>query len=297
MDPQRTLLSLLRLSSFTVFLGRAWQHLFWDPPFRVLLWDEDLLKPVVENVFGVPWQVYVTSPAVDVAIQFLIRSLGVLYVLCAGLSLGMAKEKKWGGWLLLLGSLNLVFLAFLYTMERFFQMGQFIEYAAQAGAPFLLWIVLFRQWKDSRVLFLLKLIVALTFTGHGLYAVGYYPLPGAFIDMTISILGVSEKMAVALLKLAGVLDLTLAVAIFLPKVSLPFLLYATVWGLLTTLARPVANVDTAFLLSSIHTWLPEMIYRLPHVGVPLAAALWESKAGSSFILRIASRCSGRGPAF
>jgi len=42
---------VLRISCCCLLVGRAWQHLFWDAPFRAFLWDEHLLQGIVEGFF------------------------------------------------------------------------------------------------------------------------------------------------------------------------------------------------------------------------------------------------------
>ncbi|HAO15189.1 MAG TPA: hypothetical protein DDY16_02435 [Tenacibaculum sp.] len=65
-----TLLRILKISSFLIFLGRSYQHLFWDAPYRSLFWDQNLLETIVTTVLGTSWQAYVTKAYTDDAIQF-----------------------------------------------------------------------------------------------------------------------------------------------------------------------------------------------------------------------------------
>ena len=74
---------ILRISVFSVFLGRAWQHLFWDAPYRTLFWDEELLQPLIENIFNISWSKYVTAASTDLWIQNCVFYTGVLYLLGA----------------------------------------------------------------------------------------------------------------------------------------------------------------------------------------------------------------------
>ena len=124
--------------------------------------------------------------------------------------------------------------------------------------------------KVKRLVLYLKIAIAFTFTAHGLYAVGYYPQPGVFVDMLINILHVSEATAKDFLIVAGVLDFAIAIGIFIPRIAKYFLLYAALWGGLTALARVWANFYWAFALSSLHQNLYETLYRLPHMLIPLA---------------------------
>ncbi|SEC35748.1 hypothetical protein SAMN04489761_2767 [Tenacibaculum sp. MAR_2009_124] len=265
-----TLLRILKISSFLIFLGRAYQHLFWDAPFRSFFWDQHLLEPIVTSVFGVSWQSYVTNLNTDHAIQFLTRSTGVLYSLCAVISLTInEKSKRWMYSVLKLGSVSLILLALLLTKEKFYHLVMFFEHTIQFGVPVAL--IYFLKSKNQDILVLcLKMVIAFAFTCHGMYALGYfYPLPGNFVTMTLNILPIQEEMAKNMLFLAGILDFVIAIAIFIPRITKIALLYAAFWGFATALARILSGFHYDVSLSIIHQYLYLVIYRLPHGIIPL----------------------------
>lgn len=264
---------LLRLSAFTVLLGRAWQHLYWDAPFRALLWDEQLLSGIVENFSTMEWETYITSMAVDNAIGNSIKMFGFFYLFVAILTLFIRQLPRFFYHFLLLSSLALISLALLYCKERFFSIGQFFEYTLQFGSPFFLWWWIRQENPITilpRFIWVLKLAIALTFICHGLYAVGYYPIPVQFMEMTMNILGTSEEASKTFLKTAGVLDFVVATGIFLPwKWSRFLLLYAVLWGFGTTIARVWANFNWEWLDYVLLQWLHESVMRMPHFLIPL----------------------------
>ncbi|PWJ44201.1 hypothetical protein [Sediminitomix flava] len=267
---KKQLLFYLSISAFCVLIGRAFQHLVWDAPFRTLLWDEALLRNFVENTLAFDWFSYVTSPVTDQWINATITLFGVLYLLAALSIFGLQKEgilRKLGMGLQLISSVALIFLAFLYAKEKFMQLAQFLEYSAQFSAPFLLWYMIRNREKEFPVL-AAKVIIALTFICHGLYAVGFYPLPGKFLDMTIATLGVSEDQAKYMLLVAGILDFIVAIGIFISKIERPMLIYMVVWGSLTSLARLTGHFHLEFLENTFLQWLPAVIYRVPHALLP-----------------------------
>lgn len=262
----------LRAATFLLFAGRAWQHLFWDAPFRALLWDQNSMESIVLYFRGGTWQEYVTSAATDRFIQTAITGFGIFYVLMALITLFIrGRHRKQFLALYILSSVSLAFLAFLYTMEKFYHAGQFFEYAIQIMLPLLFWYTLKQRTNLSGLLLAMKTAIALTFSAHGLYATGFYPQPGVFVDMFISILRVSETAAVKMLFLAGILDFGVSVALFIPRLAKYALLYAALWGGLTAVARTWANFYFDFPLNSLHQNLYETFYRLPHMLVPLAA--------------------------
>ena len=115
----------------------------------------------------------------------------------------------------------------------------------------------------------MRIAVALTFAGHGLYAIGFYPVPGHFVDMMIMSLHVEESTAVGLLQWAGWIDLIIALLILVPFVYPYAALYAFAWGILTAIARVWSNYDATLPLDSLYQWVPETLVRLPNALVPL----------------------------
>lgn len=277
----KTLLTFLKFCSFFIFFGRAYQHLFWDAPYRSFFWDQHLLEPVVNFLFNTSWQSYVTNLNTDFAIQVLTRSIGVLYLVCAVISILINENsKKWMSNILKLGAVSLVFLALMITKNKFYHLIMFFEHTIQFGVPIAL--LYFLKHKNTPILlFYLKVFIALAFTCHGMYAIGvFYPLPGNFVTMTLNILPVQEEMAKNLLFVAGVIDFIIAIAIFIPKLSKAALLYACFWGIVTALARILSGFHYDFSLSIMHQYLYLTIYRLPHGLIPLMVYLYLVKNNS-----------------
>jgi len=259
---------ILQGSVLLVFLGRAWQHLFWDAPFRTFFWDEENLKPIIENIFKWDWTAYVTSAQTDQFIQYSVIGFGVLYLICTILTLWWNPKSRFTKIVLVLGGIALLFLAYLNMKENFYRYGQFFEYAIQFSIPFVL-VYYHKRWLQRHIELILKLLVAVVFISHGLYAVGYYPIPGHFIGMIITIFGCSQDVAINFLLVAGILDFLVGIAIFIPKLKRYALIYACFWGLMTALARVVSGFYIDFIWQSIHQNLYETLYRLPHGLIPL----------------------------
>ncbi len=267
-------LQWLQLAASAVFLGRAWQHFFWDAPFRSFFWDEAWLRPLVEGGLGWEWSEYVTSPATEAAIDQLTVFCGVVYLLC-GLGLWLiGRFSRIVVPLLYFGVANLILLAGLYYKEHFYFTGQFFEYTLQWASPLFL-IFYFRHGRLRPALaFAMKVAIALTFTCHGLYAIGWYPRPGYFMQMTMSILGLGTEGAVQFLRAAAWLDFAVSLLVFLPgRYAIPALAYATFWGFLTTAARIVAHFHSELWWSALGQWTHEALYRFPHFLIP-AFLLW-----------------------
>jgi hypothetical protein len=273
---QRSVFRWIQWAAVAVFLGRAWQHLVFDAPYRALLWDEALMSGLVNRVFGLTWSDFVTDPNVDGYIQLGIQWIGGLFLFAGIAALFIRHIPSWLKVIVGLGGVFLAILAGMYMKEKFFHLGQLLEYSLQVGAPFFLLAALKQNLNHRKLVLVMKGAIALTFICHGLYAVGFYPRPGTFMDMTINILGVGNEEAVQFLWAAGILDFLASILIFLPgRWSKIGLLYCVFWGAATSFARIAGNFYIDFWWSSLHQWLPEMIFRFPHFLIPLAVFQWE----------------------
>lgn len=270
---RRTFL-IVQIATVAVFWGRAWQHLYWDAPYATLLWDERWMRWLVENIFQTSWNEYVSTS--DGAIRTLVRAIGWFYLLGGFGAIFIRKFPKIIIPLLYAGSASLIILAALYAKEKFFHLGQFFEYTLQWSSALLLIALWRKQTFTARMAFWLKIAIALTFTCHGLYAIGYYPRPGGFMEMTMNILHINDQQAVFFLKTAGVLDFLVSVLLFLPgRIGQIALAYCVFWGFFTTLARIWAHFYIEFFPNVFTQWLHESAFRFPHFLIPLIVLLWQ----------------------
>jgi hypothetical protein len=268
---QKQLLWLLKLCSFLIFIGRAYEHLYWDAPFRTLLWDQNLFGGIVENIFNTSWNDYVTSKRLDYFIQNAIRINGLFYAFCAYLSLTIRNSSTFFlKTILTFGGFSLLFLSFLLSKSKFFHIAMFLEHAIQFGTPFALLYCINRKKTITKIVTPLKILVALTFASHGLYALGtFYPLPGKFVVMTLNIIPISECIVKRFLFTAGILDFIAVLFIFIPKLQKTGLIYACIWGLVTAFARVFSGFSYDISFSIIHQYLYATVFRIPHGLVPL----------------------------
>lgn len=276
--PNTAVIYLLKMATFLVFIGRAYQHLCWDAPYREFFWDHASNEFFIKLIFNISWFEYVTSPLFDSYIQWAIKGMGGIYLLLAVMTLFINKNHRVLCRLLKVGSFFLFILAYLYFKAKAFQLAQLIEYSSQVAAPFLLALCLKDDENDSQKIFnILRISIAFTFLGHGLYAVGFYPVPGPFIDMIIKIIGGNEANAIFLLKMAGTFDIIIFFILMNPKFHRfypVFLTVACIWGLVTAFARVVAHFKVEFWSPTLHQWAFETLVRLPHGLLPLSLLCW-----------------------
>lgn len=263
---------LLRLSCFFVFLGRGYEHIFFDAPYRAFFWDEELLKPLVEGFSSCSWHEYVTSPLTDLFIEKIVLAIGIFYLICAYLSLFVKKDNLWRKRILFIGSVSLFILSLLKFKTHFYQIGQILELTLQWSSGLFLIYYINQEINpsDEKLYKFLKLAVGLTFLGHGLYAIGYYPVPGKFIDMIIIMTALSEDQSLLFLQVAGVFDIFVFSFCNLNLIDKYVFSFAAIWGGFTSFARIGTSLFLSLSLSSLHSSFYEVIFRLPHFLIPLA---------------------------
>lgn len=267
-------LLLLQVCVAFIFVGRAYQAIFHDISMRALFWDRNYMEGIVWLFFGWSWDDYASSVGVDVALQRVAFFIGLFWVLCGVLAVGLPRfNKRWVRRVLRVGTVFLVFLHLFEWKDKFLLWGQLLEHAAQASAPLLL-IYLSRAQTPISAQFIrtVKIIIALTFFCHGLFAVGWYPVPAPWIEWCISVFGFSPQGSLTFLFTMGILDFVAAFLLFVRPLSQAALWYCIVWGFLTALARIVANFYPDIVFVSLHQWWHETAFRLIHGGLPLA--LW-----------------------
>jgi len=265
----------LQVSIFMLLLSRAWQYLYWDSPLRTLLWDEDLVSTYVSRL-GWTWTEWVTSPRASLYIDLMTSSLGVGFLIAASGVFIIHKAPVVGKVLLVMGGVLCLFHALLDTKAHFGRIGHFAELSLQGFSPFLLVFLFSKYYTDQRFHIGIRVAIALTFIGHGLYAWGYYPVPGHFQQMMISGFGVTNSQALILLKIAGFLDFMAAALLFVPAKKWAFagLYYIIIWGFLTAMARMWSNLELSSMSNLFAFWLSETTVRFVHFLVPLALLFW-----------------------
>ncbi len=277
MKHEKALELILRLSAFFVLFGRGIQHLFYDAPYRIILWNEGLLAPIF-NLFGWSWKDYVTSSLTDRFINYSVILVGILLIIC---SLVVIFNYKKGEKLLYLSGCYLIVLSLLYMASKYFIPAQFIEYSAQMFSPFAL-IMFWKKGQSDRLVLFIRLAVALTFIGHGSYALGIFPVPGNFVDMVINILGCTESTALVFLKIMGSLDFFAAILLFIPILDHWALTFCCAWGLLTSFAR-VGEESVFGFMHTLSTLGHEFIMRGPHFLLPLFLIYSAQKKAFNFL--------------
>ena len=264
------LIWILRLGAFGCLAGWAWQHLRWGVPYGAVLWNPDYLE-WLPAALGRSWEAYVAEIVTDQRIGRATRVLGVLYLVIAVMALTAKRGRPLQLGFLGLGSGLLALVAFSKFVDSGHSLPTLVEQGGQVLAPVVLVVALCRGPWDRWVLILAIVGFSITFGGHGIYAAGLATTPGHFYGMVHQILGLDEGASDVFLKVVGVLDFVVCLGVLLPfaLIRRASLVYASMWGFLTALARPVAGMSPDAFVWGADQYLHEAILRAPHVSLPL----------------------------
>ena len=242
-------------------------HFYWEAPYGVLLWQESTFE--LATRFGVSWEDFVGSGSDDGLVQRWIARLWWLYLACTALTLTVGKKSRLQMAALVGGSGLLVMLSCAQYAAAQYQLPMFVEHGAQMLIPILLVLALALGVRQRITVMTAILAVSMTFAGHGSYALGLWPTPGNFYAMTTLVLGVDYPTAQAVLRAAGIVDLLVCVGICIPYTRQASALYATAWGLLTAVARPMAGMSWELNYWGADQFMHEAVLRAPHFLIPL----------------------------
>ena len=269
---QRNTIILLRVSIIALFLGQAWECFRWKTNISNLILDPQRFGNILEWYYDSSLHDIYTNKMTEGTLLAIDQSLGTLFLIAALSTIFISSKAHYLKWPIYLGTLGLGVICFADFYAKNFYVGQLLEHAAQLTIPVFL-ISVTNKWNSQRLHLFMKIALAITFIAHGFFAIGYYPQPGYFIDMMIKGLGVQEQIARNSLIFFGLLDFIFALAIFLPKVAKPALIYGIIWGFITALARISTNFSFDFISNSLSQYVHEFLIRTPHFILPLIILL------------------------
>ncbi|GAA5496098.1 hypothetical protein Rhal01_02279 [Rubritalea halochordaticola] len=269
----RTFMWLLRIATFLTLFCRGWLYLRWNCPLREIFWTEKWMTPLVDYFLHMDWAQF--SQTSDPYITFLFRAIGIFLMVAGGAALFVSKNTRRLTDILVVATFFTILHAFAAWHGKDYQIGMLIEMALQAFSPLLLLVAIRRGIEANSFDWISKAVIALTFVGHGLYAVGHHPVPANFVTMSMNILSLSEGISKSFLLAAGYLDFIAAALIFLPYASIRkySFYYMVFWGFVTALARVVNHYNPAEKFNGIDPWLFETLVRTPHWALPLIMGL------------------------
>lgn len=161
-----------------------------------------------------------------------------------------------------------------YFSPNFFL--EFTEHALVFGSPAVLamwWSAKGRPAARQLAIFL----VAGTFLGHGLYALGWDRDATNFTEIVTTLTGLDQEGSNIFLIVFGVLDVLAVTALISGYFSRAALVYMAIWGTVTAFARLFFYLDPDTVGGDLPTALVETSYRLVHGLIPIWLMLMARK--------------------
>ncbi|WBM75065.1 hypothetical protein [Saprospira grandis] len=245
---------LLSIGILALLLGRSWQAAFADLPWRAFFWNQAIWQPFLEE------EDYLLFFQEDY-INFFSWGMAIFWTVCA-LLLPFFKQRL----LAYAASMSLLFLALLFALSKNLQAPQFWEYSLQVCWPLLFVLTARQKW--------LLWATGICFTAHACYALGLYPPPVDWLNYCMNFLHLSAAEAKDFLFFMGLLDILAVALLFWPKSRNLGLIYCFSWGLITALARPLANSYAFLDLGDFALYFSEFLVRFPHFLGPLYLLLF-----------------------
>jgi hypothetical protein len=276
------MLNWLRFGAVAMFLARAYEYIRWGGPFRDIFYHPQGFGGWYAELMDTPLHELLSDPFYESALDWFSDGIGVLFILTALMLLFYEKVSKLS-WILWVSSafLLLHYYGLLYH-KNLVQYGIFFEHAAQFVIPWC--FVFFAEKKEKLAVLICVIGASITYFSHALYAIGYYPQPGHFVDMMIAGFGMTEDVAREALVHIGYLDIVFAFLVLLTpwvyeKKGLRFLMtvniwYGILWGALTALARTYTSYTSGMVLHWLDQHMFQTIVRVPHFVVPLVVAIY-----------------------
>lgn len=261
------LILTLRLASFLCFAGWTWVHFYWEGPYAILLWQDSTYE--FAQKLGISWDEFAGTGANDGFVQKWLARFFWPFLACTVLCLTVRKSSWIQLHALLAGTALLTTLSYAKYLKSQGQLPMFVEHGGQMLIPTILVMAISLGARHKVTVATAMIALIMTFAGHGAYALGLWPTPANFYGMTTVILGVDLETAKVILYTVGLIDFALCIGIFIPTLRYPSLIYATAWGLLTALARPVAGMSTELNYWGADQFLHEAVTRAPHFLIPL----------------------------
>lgn len=274
------MIGILRMGAVLMFIARGYEYIRWGGPYRDIFYHPQGFGGWFSELMNVPLHELLSDPFYENLLNYFSDIVGVLYL---GTAFLIGFSNRFVKPFVVVSSVLLFVHYFgLYYHKNLDQIGIVLEHAAQFIIPWAyIWM---KNEKTSLAIWSSVIATSITFLAHGLYAMGYYPQPGHFVDMMIIGFGMTEDVARESLTHIGYVDLFFAfVVLFTPffydkkvgrSVVMINLWYGVVWGGLTAFARVYTSYTPGMTAHWLDQHLFQTIVRMPHMLLPLYILLY-----------------------
>lgn len=270
----------LRVSASFMFFGRFWEHFRWLGPYRDFFYNpRGFIIKFITSFTGENLTEIYNNHYYENIIIFFSKGLGIVFLISGIIILFYDKLYRLK-FIVYIALIGLIINYFGILMGKHFDMwGIFFEHLSQFTSPILFLYSVNNKFYSKNIIYLAQVSISITFIGHGLFAVGYYPQPGNFADMVIIGFNLEEETARFFLIIIGWLDFVFGFVLLIPfwflrrkiiaNIFNLFLWYGIIWGGLTAIARFYVPFSKDLFFSNISQDLHEVFIRFPHFITPL----------------------------
>lgn len=247
------LIRILQITAAILLAGRAWQHLFWDPPYELIFSGETgfttWFSDAITKVLG--W----------------FYLFGVIF--CFSLD---NRDTRWGN-IFIFYAASLLLLAQLYRISNGYELPTLLLYTSQFATPYIYYRLQFTKIPIGRIMGNLKLCLTLTLGAYAWYASGiYYGHKKDWLDGLNRVFGTGEYGSMILYGLAAFEIIIILILWVKPLQKIAFA-GILIWGVLLMIASVAL-----FFMEHPH-WLSgfrsgyELLCLVPNAG--LSYAIWK----------------------
>ncbi len=261
----RRFLRIIQWSVFCILFGRGILHFTSEQPYSILFSDPS-------SIF---------HQKIDFNLNHLQISIGIIHLIFAFFSILSLKWLKEFRLILLFPIPITLLLIHCYAtfIQSHFVPEQFIEHALQLFLPLIFMHAVIKNTNfalpNSR--FPIYILIAFTFIGHGIYAIGFHYVPSNFKEMVINSFHFNELQTNHFLFFIGLIDFITSVLIFTRFLQKESLVYMFIWGFLTSFARLYAYIGIVDFSTIVQENIFQVLLRLPHAFIPLGLLIWETR--------------------
>jgi hypothetical protein len=268
---------IIHVAGVITFLGYALMH-FTFRSFNIWkIYPGNSIK-LIFRIFDIPMDSIYTNGQPTLIFLLFLNITGLILLSTALLSVYHITQSRtiapWWNTLYFLSGIIIIAHAFASYVQSKLHYNVPIEYITRMALPFLCWALAIHKnnfhQTEKTVRRSLPFIIGLTFFAHGIYAINFLPIPQDFMLMTSNILKTPREISLQFLFVIGIIDLVLLIGIFVPFIRKGFVIYAIIWGFLTTSARLIGHYDPTAILNFLNVWIPETLVRSGHFLLPLA---------------------------
>jgi len=247
------IIQILKITTAILLVGRGWQHLFWDAPY------EYLFKP--EWGFS-SWFIG------QLTVYF-----GWFYLLGLLFTFSLDTRNNRLGYTFVFHSAALLLLAHLYRADNACELPTFFLFTSQFATPLIYYLLLFTTTAIKRIMGLVKLTLSLTLGAYAWYAIGgNFGQPKIWLAGLDYYLGISPATGNIVFITLGLLELLLAIFLWIKPFQRLAFAGTLIWGILLMLASVFLFWQEHAQWTTAFRSLWELFCLVPNAG--LAFALW-----------------------